>query len=163
MVWVDYVILGIILVSVLVGVWRGFVKEALSLVAWLVGFWVALAHWQGAAAWLGRYVDSGGAAAVLAFAGLLVAVLLVGALINHFVAKGIEAAGLKPADRALGAAFGVVRGAALVAVLLLFSGLLHADGSAAWRRSQLVPYFGPLVTWLRGYLDDHPDFSGRGG
>jgi len=159
MVWIDYVILGIVGISVLMGAWRGFVKEALSLAAWLLGFWVALAHWRGLAAWLSAYVDSPGAAAVVAFAILLIGVLLVGGVINHFVAKGMEKAGLQAYDRALGALFGVLRGCAVVAIVLLFTGLLHADRSDAWRRSQLVPFFGPLVGWLRGHLDESPDFS----
>lgn len=159
MVWVDYVILGIVGISVLMGAWRGFAKEALSLAAWLLGFWVALAHWPKLAGWFRGYIDSRGAAAVVAFAMLLTAVLLVGALINHFVAKGMAKAGLQAYDRALGALFGVVRGGAVVAILLLFTGLLHADRSDGWRRSQLVPYFGPLVGWLRAHLDDAPDFS----
>lgn len=159
MVWVDWCILVVLAVSVVFGVLRGFVKEALSLAAWVLGFWVALAHWSMLAGKLGGWIDSRGAAATVAFGALLFGTLLVGALINHFVAKGLEKAGLQGFDRALGALFGLVRGVAIVAVLLLFAGLLHADRSDSWQRSTLVPYFGPVAKWLRTHLDDQPDFG----
>jgi membrane protein required for colicin V production len=159
MVWVDWCIVVILAVSVVFGVLRGFVKEALSLAAWVVGFWVALAHWGMLAGKLGRYIDSNSSAAVVAFAVLLFGTLLVGAVINHFIAKGLEKAGLQGLDRALGGLFGLVRGVAISAVVLLFAGLLHADRSESWQRSKLVPYFGPTVDWLRSHLDDRPDFG----
>lgn len=159
MVWVDWGILIVISLSVLFGVLRGFVKEALGLAAWVIGLWVALAHWDMLAAKLQGPIESHSTAAVIAFAILLIGVLVLGAVINHFVAKGLEQSGLQPLDRALGALFGLVRGAAIVAVLLLFAGLLHADGTASWKRSTLLPYFGPVVKWLRTHLDNQPDFG----
>lgn len=159
MVWVDWGILIVIALSVLFGALRGFVKEALGLAAWVIGFWVALAHWDMLAEKLHGPIGSRGTAAVVAFAILLIGVLMVGALINHFVAKGLEKSGLQPLDRLLGAGFGLVRGVAICAVLLMFAGLLHADGTAAWKRSKLVPYFGPVVKWLGTHLDDRPDFG----
>lgn len=159
MVWVDWCIVLILAVSVVFGVLRGFVKEALSLAAWVIGFWVALAHWSMLAGKLGRYIDSGSTAAVIAFAVLLFGTLLVGAVINHFVHQGLAKAGLEGFDRALGGLFGLVRGVAITAVVLLFAGLLHADGSESWKRSKLLPYFGPTVEWLRSHLDQHPDFG----
>lgn len=161
MVWVDWGILIVIALSVLFGTLRGFVKEALGLAAWVVGFWVALAHWDMLAAKLHGPIGSSGTAAVVAFAILLIGVLVIGALINHFIAKGLDKSGLKPLDRAMGALFGLFRGVAICAVLLLFAGLLHADGTESWKRSKLVPYFGPVVKWLGTHLDDQPDF-GRG-
>jgi membrane protein required for colicin V production len=159
MVWVDWCIVIVLAVSVVFGVLRGFVKEALSLAAWVIGFWVALAHWDMLADKLGGAIDSRGTAATIAFAALLFGTLLVGAVVNHFVAKGLEKAGLQGFDRALGGVFGLVRGFALAAVVLMFAGLLHADRSAAWKESKLLPYFGPTVKWLRSHLDDKPDFG----
>jgi membrane protein required for colicin V production len=159
MVWVDWCIVVILAVSVVFGVLRGFVKEALSLAAWVIGFWVALAHWDMLAARLDGWIDSHSTAAVVAFAVLLFGTLLIGALINHFVAKGLAKAGLEGFDRALGALFGLVRGVAIAAVVLMFAGLLHADRSESWQRSKLVPYFGPAVKWMRSHLDDKPDFG----
>jgi membrane protein required for colicin V production len=159
MVWVDWCIVIILAISVVFGVLRGFVKEALSLAAWVIGFWVALAHWDMLAGKLEDWIDSSGAAATVAFGVLLFGTLMIGAVINHFVAKGMEKAGLQGLDRALGALFGLVRGVAITAVLLLFAGLLHADGSDSWKRSKLVPYFGPAVKWMRTHLDDKPDFG----
>lgn len=159
MVWVDWCILVTIAVSAVFGAFRGFVKEALSLAAWIVGFWVALAHWDLLADRLGGWIDSRATAATLAFAILLVGTLLIGTVIIHFVHKGLEKAGLQGFDRALGALFGLVRGVAIVAVALLFVSQYHADRADSWRRSKLVPYFGPVVKWMDSHRDHDPDFG----
>jgi membrane protein required for colicin V production len=159
MVWVDYLILGTLGLSTAFGIWRGFVKEALSLAAWVLAFWAALAYGSTLAGKLEGSVGGGGFATVLAFLILFVGVLVIGAVINHFVAKGIQASGLKPFDSLLGGVFGFVRGVGLVAILLLFAGQLHADRSDAWQHSKFVPYFKPVVGWLRGHLDHAPNFG----
>ena len=159
MVWVDWCIVIVLVVSALFGVLRGFVKEALSLAAWIIGFWVALAHWQMLADKFDSMIESHNTAALLAFAALLFGTLLVGAIINHFIHKGLEKTGLEGLDRALGGLFGLVRGIAIAALLLMFAGMWHADRSDSWKRSRLVPYFGPVVKWMQSHLDQHPDFG----
>lgn len=159
MVWVDYLILVTLALSTAFGVWRGFVKEAISLAAWVAGFWAALTFSGDLARVLERSAGAGSFAAVLAFMILFVGVLVVGAVLNHVFAKGIEASGLKGFDRLLGGAFGLVRGIGIVALLLLFAGVMHGDRSDAWQRSKFVPYFKPVVGWLRSHLDHAPDFG----
>ena len=140
MVWVDYLILGTLGLSTAFGIWRGFVKEALALVAWVLAFWVALSFGAALTHKLEGSIGSGGFASVLAFTLLFVGVLVVGAVINHFLGKSIQAAGLQGFDRVLGGAFGMVRGIGVVAILLLFAGQLHADRTDSWQRSK---YGGP--------------------
>ncbi len=159
MVWVDYLILGTVGLSTAFGIWRGFVKEALSLAAWVLAFWAALAYGSTLTHKLEGSVGAGGFASVLAFLLLFVGVLVIGAVINHFLGKSIQAAGLAGFDRVLGGAFGLVRGVGLVAILLLFAGQLHADRSDSWRHSKFLPYFKPVVGWLRSHLDDAPNFG----
>jgi membrane protein required for colicin V production len=157
MVWLDYLILVTLVLSTAFGIWRGFVKEALSLAAWVLAFWIALSFSVKLAAKLAPTVGS--AAPVLAFVILFVGVLVVGAVVNHFVAKGIQAVGLQGFDRLLGGVFGMVRGVAVAALLLLFVGQMYGDRTDVWQRSKLVPYFKPVVGWLRSHLDHAPNFG----
>jgi membrane protein required for colicin V production len=159
MVWLDYLILVTLVLSTAFGIWRGFVKEALALAAWVVAFWAALTFSADLARWLAAKAGTGSAGPVIAFVVIFVGVLVVGAVVNHIVHKGIETAGLAGFDRALGGAFGLVRGVGIAALLLLFVGQMYGDRTDAWQHSKLVPYFKPVVGWLRSHLDHAPDFG----
>jgi len=157
MVWLDYLILVTLVLSTAFGIWRGFVSSALSLAAWVLAFWIALTF---AATLAAKFAPSvGKAAPVLAFVTLFVGVLVFSAVVNHFLVKGIEAAGLRSFDRLLGGAFGLVRGVVVAALLLLFVGQMYGDRTDVWQRSKLVPYFKPVVSWLRSHLDHAPNFG----
>lgn len=159
MVWLDYLILVTLVLSTAFGIWRGFVKEALSLAAWVVAFWAALSFSGELARWFAAKAGTGNAGPVLAFAVIFVGVLVVGAVVNHIVHKGVEKAGLAGFDRMLGGIFGLVRGVGIAALLLLFVGQMYGDRTDVWQRSKLVPYFKPVVVWLRSHLDHAPNFG----
>jgi len=72
MIWADYAILIIITLSALISVWRGFVKEALSLAALVLAFWVALTFQQVLANWLAPYIKTPSLQLIAAFAILFV-------------------------------------------------------------------------------------------
>ena len=120
--WPDYAILGIIAASILVGVLRGFIKEVFSLAVWVVAFLVAY-HFAGDVADLmANAITLPSARTAMGFAGLFVAVLLVGGLVNYLLGKLVETTGLSGTDRLFGGVFGAARGLALVVVMLLVAG-----------------------------------------
>ena len=120
----DIVILVIIGISALLSLVRGFIKEALSLVTWIAAFWVSLAFTDRAADLLANWVSLPSARAALAFAGLFVAVLLLGGLVNYLIGQLVRKTGLGGTDRMLGMVFGVLRGVMVVAVLVLLAALV---------------------------------------
>lgn len=150
--WADCAILGIIAVSSLVSVLRGFVREALSLVGWILGFWAALSFSGPVAVLL---VDAIGAPAVrqaVAFFALLVATLMLTALANLMAARLVVSTGLTGTDRTLGIVFGMARGTVIVAVLVMLAGLTALPHDPWWRESVLIKRFEVLAVEIRSVL-----------
>jgi membrane protein required for colicin V production len=152
----DVTILVIIGLSIALGLWRGLVKEVLSLVAWILAFWAALTLSAPLAAFLGRFIDSPAARGALAFCLLFITVLLIGALITHLANKALAGSGLGGLDRLFGGLFGLVRGFAIVVVLLTAASFFPVQDAGWYRASSLAPQLAPYVAWVRSHLSDPP-------
>jgi membrane protein required for colicin V production len=129
----DWIFLAILLLSTLIGAWRGLVYEVLSLVNWALAFLLARHFSPAFAAWLPLTNATEAIRYGVAFVLLFVLSVFAGSLLIWLVSQLFKAAGLRPADRALGAVFGLVRGA----VVLLAAGVLV--GMTSWK-------FEPLWT-----------------
>ena len=163
MFWPDYAIIAIIAASVLVGALRGFIKEVFSLAVWAAAFMVAY-HFSGDVAELMESaVTLPSARTAMGFAGLFIAVLLVGGLINYLLGKLVETTGLSGTDRLLGGVFGAARGLALVVVLLLVCGFTPIPADPWWKDSATIQRLIPLVDWSAAHLpeavSEHLDFE----
>jgi len=121
MLWIDYVIIGIIALSAIISVVRGFVKEVLSLAAWVLAFWVALTFSPQLSVLLSDYIATPSVSLFAAFAALFIVTLILSALVNHLIAAIVEKTGLSGTDRMLGVIFGLLRGAAIVTLLVLLA------------------------------------------
>lgn len=149
--WADYLIILIIIVSALISLWRGFLREVISLVTWVVGFWVALrfASQVGEAF---KVIHNPAVRVIVGFVILFVAILIVGMLINVLIGKLMEHTGTGTSDRTLGAVFGVVRGVVIVAVLVIVAGFTTLPKNPWWRESRLIPYAQATAGWMRALL-----------
>jgi membrane protein required for colicin V production len=152
MVWVDYVIIAIVLLSALISVVRGFVREAFSLAGWIGAFWVAFTFSERLAMWFGNYISVSSMRLLVAFFILLILTLFVVALINFLISQLVEKTGLTGTDRVLGVLFGVARGVAVVTLLVLLAGFTPVTSDPWWKESLLLPHFEVLALWLREYL-----------
>lgn len=133
----DWILLGVLLISMLVGLWRGLVYEVLSLAGWVAAF--ILAQWFAAdvAAWLPFL--QGAAAQVqyaVSFVLVFVAALFAAGLLSWLVKKLVETVGLRPVDRALGSLFGVARGLVLLLALTVVLQLTGLASEAWWQDAQ---------------------------
>ncbi|MES9845159.1 MAG: CvpA family protein [Candidatus Sedimenticola sp. PURPLELP] len=151
MIWIDYAIIGIIGLSAMISLVRGFISEALSLAAWVLAFWVAWTFFRELAVQLDWFsVPSVRLGA--AFALLFIATLMLGAMVNFLVGQLVEKTGLSGTDRLIGIFFGAARGAVLVAILVLLAGLTPFPNDPWWKESQLIGYFQELAVWLKELL-----------
>ena len=157
MIWVDYGILIIVALSALISVMRGFVREALSLAAWVAAFWVAFSFHQHLATLFVDHIEAPSIRLISAFALLFVVTLVLCAIMNNLVAKLVEKSGLSGTDRMLGVLFGIARGAVVVAILVLMAGLTPLPADPWWKESIFIVHFQSMAIWLRDFLP--PDIA----
>lgn len=160
--WVDITLLVVILLSLVIGVIRGLVKEVMSLLGWVLAGWVAFRYSSGFSEFLANFAVHEGARFALAFIILFLGVLFTSMLVNHLVAKAVQLSGLKGIDRVLGALFGTLRGGVIVLVLVLLGGITPLAADPAWDGSYLVDYFGQAAEWLSENFSDRVDGSVEG-
>lgn len=163
MVWIDYFILGVVALSVLFSLMRGFVKEAVSLGTWIAAFWLALTFANPFSRWF-TAIESDALRIILAFALLFVVVLIAGAVVNHVISVLVDRTGLSGTDRLIGAVFGFGRGLVVVAALVLVANWTQLPKSESWQHSRFMPYVDPVAVWLRRVLpigSSHPQVSGK--
>jgi membrane protein required for colicin V production len=156
--WLDYTILGIIGLSALISLVRGFTKEALSLVTWIGAFFIASQYYERLALYFTNIQDDlfrKGAA----IAALFVTTLMIGAIVNYVIGQLVQKTGLSGTDRLLGVVFGGLRGIMLVAALLFFLDAFTAFSSSEWwKGSQLVPQFRWIVAFFFEHLQASSSF-----
>ncbi|PHS69006.1 MAG: colicin V production CvpA [Methylophaga sp.] len=152
MLWVDYLIIGIILMSAGISIVRGFIKEVLSLASWIVSFWVAMVFHPHLATLLIDYVSTPSIRLFAAFFALFVVTLILGALINHLISQLVEKTGLTGTDRSLGVIFGILRGVAIVTLLVLVAGATPMPTDNWWQNSVLLEHFESLAVWVKNLL-----------
>lgn len=144
---IDFVVIGVVLLSLAVGAWRGMVSEILALVAWVVAFLVARTWATPAGGWLATGLADPLAEPLMqqvaGFVAIFVAVLILFALARWVVSLLLRAVGLAPLDRVLGSLFGVARGVLVVWVGVLLAGLTALPQQQWWRQAVLAP---PLET-----------------
>jgi len=150
--WFDYGVLIVIAVSGIISLTRGFVREALALVAWAISIWVAISFSKTLAVMLEPFIVTPSIRLVAAFLLLFVACLLVMAVINHLVVKLVKTSGLTGTDRAIGILFGIVRGVFIVGILVFLAGLTPLPQDDWWDKSMFMPHFQDLATWMQGFL-----------
>ena len=152
MIWVDYLIIGIVLLSAIISVVRGFVKEVLSIANWVLSLWVAIIFYSHVATLLIPYIDIPSIRLLTAFLSLFIVTLVLGALVNHFISDVVDKTGLTGTDRALGILFGIVRGVAIVTLLVLLAGTTPMIEDAWWQNSLLLEHIEKIAVWARTLL-----------
>lgn len=155
MIWVDYVFVGIVVISLLIGIWRGLVREALSLAAWIAAIGLSFRYGAGLADRLVPYIESPVARSVIAHVGIFFVVLLLGALIIWLLSRVVSGAGLSGVDRMLGGGFGFVRGTLIVVSLVLLVDSTQLRQEPALQHSLLMPHLRPLAAGLDSLLPKH--------
>lgn len=150
---VDIVILIITVLSSLFGLWRGLIKEVLSLLTWIAALLVSRVYSEPLAGLMTGLIENDGIRYVTAFAVLFVTVMMLGTFLNFLMSKLLTITGLKLADRLLGAAFGVARGVIIVLVILFVTNMFVSE-TELWQQSQLIPYGMTLIEKSQVFIGD---------
>jgi membrane protein required for colicin V production len=152
----DYLVIAAILISAVVGSLRGFLREAIALVTWIIALFVAWHFSDLVAPHLGGLLSPSPIATWAARVIIAALLLLLGAGIGVTVAHFVRLSIFSGMDRFLGFVFGVFRGFVLLGVFVILAQVLRLDGERWWRQSVLLPYGESVANGLRAVVgDDH--------
>jgi membrane protein required for colicin V production len=148
----DYLIIAAMLVSAIVGAMRGFLREAIALITWLIALLIAWHFSDLIEPHLGGLLAGSAVKPWAARIIIVVLVLLVGALIGAAAAHFVRLSMFSGMDRLLGFVFGLLRGLVLLGVFVMLGQVLRLDGEPWWRTSVLVPYGESIANGLRAIV-----------
>lgn len=154
----DWIFAAVLLASMLIGAWRGLVFEVLSLLGWVVSFFVAQWFADDMAALLPMGESAGSLRYAAGFAVVFVASVFACGFLTWLAKKLVEAIGLRPADRTLGAVFGVLRGMVLLLAVAVVAGLTPLHEAPWWQESWSASV---LTEVLKGLKPALPEEFGR--
>ena len=154
----DYAIFILLFLSVAIGTARGFVKEVISLLAWVAAFIVATLYAvKFATLFPGASEQTPGsnpiesvsmAAIIVSYLVLFFGVLICGSILKWIANHIVEGSGLGVANRFFGAVFGFSRGCVIILIALFFLAFTALTAQALWKDSRLIPIFNPGVKWM---------------
>ena len=144
----DFVIVGLIAISFVISLKRGFVKEVFSLLVWVSAFFVAHRFASMLAEPLSNYIKTPSLQMVAAFSILFIIVLVLGTFANFFISRVIHSTGLTGTDRLLGGVFGIARGIVIVIALIWLGQMTPVKDDLWWKQSAAIPHFKLLIDWI---------------
>jgi len=151
---VDYLLTGAVLLSMLFGSVRGFLRESVALLGWLVGLWLAWRYANLVEPYLGGALSGTPLQVWVARMIVLLAVVMAGWLLGSLLSYIVQRSGLTlGVDRLLGAVFGLVRGAVIVGFAVMLGQAAELDSEPWWRASRLLPLGENMADVLRGYVE----------
>jgi membrane protein required for colicin V production len=150
---VDYIIAAAVGLSVLFGAVRGFLRESVALLGWLVGLWLAWRYAYVVEPYLGGALDGTELQSWAARAIVLLAVVTASWIVGGMLSWLVQRSGLTlGVDRLLGGLFGLVRGAVIVGFVVMLGQAAELQGEGWWRESKLMPLGQEMASVLRGYV-----------
>ena len=133
----DLVVLIIFIVSVLLSIVRGIVRESLSLAGWVVAYMVAKIFAKDFVIVLPLSITDDSLRMVISYVAIFLAVLIVMSMVTMLASALIRTVGLGLVDRSLGALFGFARGLLVVLLLVLSAGLTTLPQEPFWKKALL--------------------------
>ncbi|EAQ97844.1 CvpA family protein [Congregibacter litoralis] len=159
----DWIVVVIIVLSALLSLWRGFVREAISLAGWVVAFIVANLLAVTVADQIGDLIANRTGRYIVAWSLLFVLTLVASSLSAKLFASLIKASGLGVLDRLLGTVFGVLRGALIVmALVFVVREIVPKSEQSLLADSELMPHIDVLLSWSMRIFDEFRDVEIKG-
>jgi len=147
---VDWAIIAVLGLSILLSLWRGFVREAVSLAGWIAAFVVANMFVGEMATFLQQWIVNVTGRYVAAYALLFAGMLMVAGIVGKLSAQVVKVTGLTLLDRFLGTVFGFARGIIIVLVVVYVLRQLAPPQNLLWLdESQLMPHVDMLGQWIQ--------------
>jgi membrane protein required for colicin V production len=152
MTWLDYAVIGVFAASLVLGAWRGLVREVLSILGWVIAFLSANLFAGPLGPSMPQAIPSPELRVAAAYLAVFVGSLVATSLVALLLSKIVKAVGLGGADRMLGALFGAARGLLIVVAAALLAGLTSAPRQPFWRDSASGPLLAQAALALQPLL-----------
>lgn len=152
MTWLDYAVLGVLALSIAWGVWRGLVREVISLAGWVIAFLAANLFAEPLANALPGSIPQSELRVIVAFLAVFLVTLTLATLAAMALSRALKAAGLGGLDRTLGGLFGIARAALIVLAFALVAGLTSLPRQSGWKESWWGPVLGRTMVQLKPWL-----------
>jgi membrane protein required for colicin V production len=150
--WIDCCIVIVIALSVITSLFRGFVKELLSLVVWGLSVWLSYSYAPSFEVNLASYVHDKTARLLVSFIGIFLATLICGGLLSTLINFVLHKSGLSGMDRSLGVVFGFLRGVLMVGLILMAFKMTSSQYQTYVDKSYLATKFTVLVDYLHNFM-----------
>jgi len=155
---VDYILAAVVVISVLFGAIRGFLRESVALLAWLVGLWVAWRFAPLLQPHLGGALAGTALQIWVARGLLLLAIVIIGWMLASLLSYLVQRSGLTLGiDRLLGSVFGLVRGAVIAGFAVMLGEAAELQKESWWSGSLLMPAAEEMAGVLRSYVETSRD------
>ncbi len=155
MIAVDYIILAILILSAIMGLVRGLLREAIAVITWFLAIVLAWSFASSLEPHLGGVLVGSPlriwAARIIIFVGVLLLGGAVATVLGHYVRVSMFAG----MDKFLGLVFGLIRGVVIVGAFTIAVQALRMDEDASWQRSKLMPYASGVADALRGIVGEN--------
>jgi membrane protein required for colicin V production len=148
----DYAVLGVLVLSTVWGLWRGLVREVISLAGWVIAFLAANLFAAPLAEALPQSISQPDLRVIIAFVAIFVVTLTLATLAALMLSKALKAAGLAGLDRTLGGLFGVARAILMAVAFALVAGLTSLPQHPIWKGSVSGPMLGRTAIQLKPWL-----------
>lgn len=136
----DWLFIVILVISMIVGTFRGFIKEAISVGSLVIAVWASFHFAPSGETLLAEWIESPALRVWAARIAIFVLVLMLGGLVGWLISRFANQVGMTGADRMLGTLFGLLRGAILSGLVVIVGPYMSLDKDSWWTDSQLLPY-----------------------
>jgi membrane protein required for colicin V production len=160
MVIIDYLLVAIFFLSAVMGLFRGLIKEAFSLVGWGLAIWCAWRFGAAVAERIPSIADDSAIEIWVARIIVLIVVLILSGLFSKLISMLIHQSGLSGTDRIVGMVFGMARGVLLIGLVILMLEAVGFNADPWWQESKLIPYATPLADRLGDLAGEGMDLIG---
>ena len=155
MIAVDYIILAIIVISAVMGLVRGLLRESIAVITWFLAIVLAWSFASSLEPYLGGILVGSPLRIWAARLIIFVFVLLLGGAIAVVLGHYVRVSMFSGMDKFLGLVFGIVRGVVIVGAFTIAVQALRMDEDASWKRSKLMPYAIGVADALRGIVGEN--------
>lgn len=155
--WVDYCFIAVIILSLLLGLKRGFIREVVSLIIWILALILPIAFSAQAAPLFSGFSDSKHVQIGISFVAIFLIVFIIGLIVNFIMRQVVSKAGMSGVDRFAGIIFGLFRGLVLLSVFVAFMNLTVLSKKDSYHQSVLVGKFDILIQKAISILPEDKD------